>query len=258
MEGPDFKIQRYSGSGDGCGSQTVDSGLDDHVGEREDHALDTGRDSDLQYLKDQAGMPVYLADGKVQNPCFLRQEMQDQYCTDCIGDDGGDGHSVHVHATVNNEEYIQRYIDQACQCQADQRLFCISVGPKDGCAKIIDCQEWDAEIIYFQIQICHAQDLRRGTHQTQDGSGEQKAERSQYDSENDRKEQGGMDCFPCSLFIFFAYQVGDDNSCPYRGSHQAVDENVDDGGCASHCGQGLAAGIAADYSDIRGIEQLLE
>ena len=96
------------GGGGGAGHQGrvvkgVQGRLDDHVGQGEHDALESGGQPYLEDAPDHRPVQPQLAELQTEGTRLPHETAQDQGGGDVLGDDGGQGHAVYVHPETDDE-----------------------------------------------------------------------------------------------------------------------------------------------------------
>lgn len=134
----------------GCGvaghedlAKGIDRGLNDHVGDGKQGALNTGRKPDADHFQTLGAVKPHF--GQAEFACVgpAHQHQYHQYRGNALGNGGGKGNACHVHMQPCDKDHIQHHIDDTGKEQEDQRALGIPCRPEDRCTEIVDHSEDD-------------------------------------------------------------------------------------------------------------------
>ena len=175
-----------------------------------------------------------------------------------LGDDGGKSHASHIHVQHDDEEQVQRYIDDAGEGQIVQGTAGVACGPQQRRAEVIQPGGRHAQEIDPQVQNGQGQHVRRRLHQPQDGRCAQHADEGQSCAADEAQQNGGVDG-PVDLVVLPGAEVpGGQNAGAGGQTHEQVHQQVDQGGGGAHGSQRVVTGEAAHHDDVRRVEQQLQ
>ena len=256
--GDEVEVLAGGHAGDTVGAEAVYGGLDDHVGDGEDHALKTCREADL----DNA-LQIFrhkFQPGRVEPEFILlvHQEVHHHARGETVGQYGGQGHTDDVQMKTDYEEEIQDNIHHAGDGQADEGTGAVPLASQDGGTEIVQHDGRHAQEVDAQVQHGQVHDVLRRAHQVQQGV----CHKNTCDQQKSAGGQGhGNDCVNRVADLVTAslpQQVGDHHVRADREPQEKVDHQADDGGVAAHGRHGLGIRETADNGKVCGIEQLLQ
>ena len=70
----------------------------------------------------------------------------------CLRDNGCQGNTGNVHVQADNKNKVQAYVDNACDCQEEERTYGIADCTQDGTCKVIQEHNRHAGKIYTHIK----------------------------------------------------------------------------------------------------------
>ena len=128
-------------------AEGIDGGLDHHVGNGKQGALQTGRQTDGHHLDELDAVEAQLF--QLQTACIgaLHQDEHNHHSGKALGNGGRQGNACHIHVQHRDEDDIQRHIDHTGDGEEDQRAFGIACGPEDRSGEVVDHREGDARKI---------------------------------------------------------------------------------------------------------------
>lgn len=253
-----FDVGGGGGAGHHRGAEGVDGGLDEHVGQGEDDALEAGRQANFHDLAQNVPVNVHFTQVQAQGAILVAEAHQDKSGRDVLRDGGGHSYTGHAHAHQDNRHQVQYYIYHAGNDQVEQRTLGIALGTKNSCAEVIGhggghTQEVDAQIEGGQIDY-----VLRGGHPDQQLVGHDGTKHRQHCAADQSHEDGGMYCLAHHIVALAAQISGYYYVGAYRQAHKQGDQQVDEGGGGAHGGQRLFAREPTDHDDVCGVKQQLE
>ena len=170
----------------------VHRGLDDHVGQGKQAALDARRQADADH--GQQLFPVDADLPQVQMAAVLPQHQaaDDQHRGYQLGGHGGDGHTGHPHPKNDDGEQIEGHIHRSCGGQKVQGPFGIAYGPEHRRAEVIGDVEGHPAEINAQIQGGQGQHVLRRAHQPQQRRGKHQAHHARRHADDDADAHGAV------------------------------------------------------------------
>ena len=119
-------------------TEGVDGGLHRHVGQREQHSLNSGGDAHLHDLLELDGVDLQLPEVQPQRTGLLHEAADHQCGRNALGDHGGQCHACHIHVEVDDKDQIQDHVDNAGCEQVIERSLGIAAGPQQSGAKVVE------------------------------------------------------------------------------------------------------------------------
>ena len=256
------KVLHTAGSGTACHQngvvKRVDGGLDGDVGQREQHALQTGGDAYLHDLLELHAVDLQLFQIQPQRAGFLHQTPNDQRGGNALGDHGGQCHTGHVHVELDDKNQVQQHIDHTGGQQEIQRTLRIPAGTEQGCAEVIKHGGGHTGKIDPQIDRGQPQHIVGALHPLQNHAGTADTYHRQKKTTANRQENGGVDGFAEFFILMRAVMPRGQNVCADGKPQKQVGQQVDEGRVGSHRSQRVISGIPAHHNDIRRVEQQLQ
>ena len=209
-------------------AERVDGRLDDDVRCGKHRALHARRQADAQdAAKDRK---VDFERARLQMN-FLRRAAQSsvkQRRADGVGDDRRDGHAVDRHMQNDDEENVQRHVQNARGRQRDQRDLRLADAPENGRLKVIKQDHRHAGQIDAQIQKRQREHIIRHVERPQKRRRDQFPKQRHKKSSDDGDQDGGMDgLFDC-VVLSLPDGVGDDHVRAQRNADKKIDDQADD------------------------------
>ena len=153
----DFHVSAEAGHG--IGAEPVYAGLNQNIGERDDHVLDAGRKTD----PDNAGRHFLLdADLAETDPVGGRNAHQKSNCEDTgdkLADIGGDSGSCDTHMESSYQKKVKYNIRDGSRTQIEQGTLGIADGVQNAGSHIVENIKHDAAEIDLQIGDGICQDI---------------------------------------------------------------------------------------------------
>ena len=172
----DFQIGRCRASGHDRGAEGIDGGLDHHIGQGEDDALEAGGQAHLKDPTDDPLVQVHPVKVQVQRPVLPHQAAQDQPGRDILGNAGGHGDTCHIQPANDDKEQVQHHIEHTCSQQEIERALGVSLGAQDGAAEVVHHGGRHADEVNPQIHRGQPDHIFRGGHPLQHLAGHNDAE----------------------------------------------------------------------------------
>lgn len=200
-------------------SKTVDIGLDDYIGQRDDRILKTGRKSVADDLAEHKRIQMDFAD---MYPVFFRafsgKPVKAEKCADKLGDNGCRCSSAHTHMEASDKKKIQTDIDQRGKNQIVQRMFAVSDRLHDSYKIIVKDKGHRSQKIDPEVADGVWKYIGRGLHQNQDFGNQKKSKDGQKYSGYQTESNGGMYgflkifCLSCAVIAGDHHAGADSNS----------------------------------------------
>ena len=164
-------------------------------------ALQTSRQTDGHHLFQLDAVEAQLL--RLQTACIgaLHQNAHNHHSGKALGYGGRQGNACHIHVQHRDEDNIQHHIDHTGDGEEKEWAFGIACGPEDRGGEVVDHCEGDARKIDPDIYRGQWQHRLRGTHETKKGFGEQHTHKGQYNTADQRGQQGGMDRIVNNLVV---------------------------------------------------------
>ena len=189
----------------------------------------------------------------------LRQAEQHQYCTHRLADDGRQCNAHHVHVQSDDRNQIEYHIDHPAYQQEKQRPAGIARRTQGGGAVIVQHGKRRADKVDAHVHECQRTHVVRHAGQVEHPARGQDAHRPQRHAAYHGDQHCRMQCAGDFFSLSAQSQItGNHHIDAHRKADQQLGEQVDDRHRAAHGSKACAAREAADYHDIRCIEQQLQ
>ena len=176
-----------------------------------------------------------------------------------LGQDGGQGRPEHVQVEAHHEEQVQHDVGQARGHEEVEGTAGIAHGPEDAGPHVVDKGGDGAAEIDPQIGEGVAHHVLGGTHEAQDGAGEENAHDVDDDAGGQGQGDARMNGLPQLLTLAGAVVLGDDHGGAGGEAHEEVHQEVDDDRRgAAHGAQGGGAHEVAHDDGVHRVVELLE
>ena len=241
-------------------AEGIDGGLDHEIGEAEHHALNARGQSDAKNTPAFFGVPVPTEEARldVQDVLCRAEPAKKIDGVDHIGNEGGIGYTVDIHAESEHEGDIQHDVQHTGGDEADERRARIAAAAEDGGFEIVQPDGGQAQQIDAQIGLGHAHDFLWHAELVQKRCGKQFADEHEQQAEDQGKQNGSMHG---SLYFFRLLPPNiarDDYIGAQRNAHEEAHHEPDDRRIVPHRGHGVLADELAQRQDIGCIEKLLQ
>lgn len=173
-------------------TEGIDGGLNEHVGDGEHAALQTGGDADAQNQNEGAALDARFFRLEADIAVAGDQAGEDKRRADELADDGRDGDARDAELQPGDEQHVEDDIDHAADGQVIQRALGIADGAKDGRAIVIDEAGGQADGVNIEIELCAGQHVFGAAHQFQQRGGEEQQQRAEQHAGKNGQRHGGM------------------------------------------------------------------
>ena len=240
------------------GAESIDIGLNKHIGHGGDNALNARRKAHLDNLPqnlsiDFQGFPVQPVDIPGQ-----RQQQQGKPRRDKLGDDGGIGHTCNPRLQPQNKEQIQYDIQNTGQHQIIQGSGGVPHCPQNTAAHIVNHQPGKAADINPQINrrlVKHV--LRRG-HQAKHGVNTDQAHHREQHRQNEGTCHCGLNGNVKILPVVGAKAAGNHHTGTGRESIEEENHDIDYHSGGPYGGQCLGTYIIPHHHRVHGVIEHLK
>ena len=239
-------------------AETIDAGLDDDIGKRDDDILDSGGEANLDDLGKQMVIKSDIPDLHMVYILAPRQKQHDKDAGNQLADIRRQGCSHDAHLKRHHEQKVQKDIGDRGDHQVQQGSFGISHRIEDSGGHVVDHGKKNSSEIYLKISDCLSEHLRRRPHGPEDHRSQKDARCRQDDPCSDRDRDRRVDCLPYAFLIPGAEKLGDDDAGAGRRANAESDQQIDDGSAGAYGCQRLASYIVSYNDGIHRIIQLLE
>ena len=253
-----LQLHACADAGHGVAAETVDVGLDEHVGQV-DHASLHGRGKTVPDNISQAFMVHSDPAGLNPDAVAASEELcSDEHHAQDLRQDRRQCRPFHVHMEDGDEQDIQDNIGQGTGDQADERETAFSGSLQNADKHVVHDQGGCTGEIDLQISAGPVKHRVRCPHQAQDWRGDQNAEGGHQDAEQCAERNGGMHRLFCGLRMIGPDMPGNDDPGSGREPRHKTDHQVGIGSGGGDRGQGVSVEIVAHDQGIHGIVQLLK
>ncbi len=174
----------------GRGAKAVHRGLDQHIGDGEQGALEAGRHANLEHLRQLVRCNPHACQFQPVDTVRTDQAAEHQGSRDGLGDHSSNGHSRHPHGKYNHEYQVQHHIDHTGDQQIIQGPPGVPHGPENGTAKVIGHHEGHSHKIDPHIQHRVADHILRRAHPAQGRPGDKESHQHQDGTADHRSSHG--------------------------------------------------------------------
>ena len=253
-----FDVRRRAVARHGDGAEGIDRGLNEHVRNGEDRALETGGQADARQFCQLIAIDADLAPIEVNHAAGTDQADHYQHHGDGLGNDRRPGDARHAHVENGDKDHIQNHVHDARDGEVIQRPARIAHSAQDGRAKVIQHVGDHAGEIDAHIHRSLVQHIRRGIHPDEQLARGCHAE-DHYDyAAHQANANGSVHRFAHIRRIARAIIARDDHACAHRQAHKHVHNQVDQRTRRADGGQRRIAHKAPHHDDIRRIVQKLQ
>ena len=240
------------------GAEGVDGRLDDHVGQAEHGALQTGRQADKQNLLQGTHVEAQMMQIQMQRALLLHQHPRHHAGGNGLTDDGSQRHACHAHGKANDEHKVQHHVDETGCCQTVQRALGVAHGAQQRTAEVVQHGHGHPDEINFKVQRREVDHILRAAHQLQQPPGCKEPHHSQQHAADKAQRHRGLHRVLYAAVIFCAKAAGRHHVCAQRKPYEQVHQQVDEGAVGADGGQCGAARKAAHDHYVRSVEQQLQ
>lgn len=159
-------------------TEGIDGGLNEHVGDGEHAALQTGGDADAQNQTEGAVLDARFFRLEADIAVAGDQAGEDKRRADELADDGRDGDARDAELQPGDEQHVEDDIDHAADGQVIQWALGIADGAEDGRAIVIDEAGGQADGVNIEIELRAGQHVFGAAHQFQQRGGEEQQQRA--------------------------------------------------------------------------------
>ena len=200
----------------------IHRGLDEHIGDGEQGALNTGRQADADDFLQLGSVEAHFAQNQLAGVGAAHQRNSHQNGGNGLGNGGSQGNTSHVQMQSPDKKDIEQHIDNAGKGQVKQRAFGISRRPQNGGAEVIDHGEGDAPKIDLHVYGGQGQHSVRGSHHPQKGLRKKNAENGQNDAADQCRGHGGMYCAVDDPILLAAQAMGHGDTRAYGQTDEEI------------------------------------
>ena len=240
------------------GAEGVDGRLDDHVGQAEHGALQTGRQADEQDLLQGTHVESQMMQIQMQSALLLHQHPCHHAGGDGLTDDGSQCHACHAHGKANDKHQIQHHIDDACRRQTVQGTLGVAHGAQQCRAEVVQHGHGHSDKINFKVQRREIDHILRAAHQLQQAPGRKEPHHSQQHAADKAQRHRGLHRVLHTALVLCTKTACGHHVCAQRKPHEQIHQQIDEGAVGAHCRQCGAARKAAHDHHVRCVEQQLQ
>ena len=240
------------------GAEGVDGRLDDHVGQAEHGALQTGRQADEQNLLQGTHVEAQMMQIQMQRALLLHQHPRHHAGGNGLTDDGSQRHACHAHGKANDEHKVQHHVDETGCCQTVQRALGVAHGAQQRTAEVVQHGHGHPDEINFKVQRRKVDHILRAAHQLQQPPGCKEPHHSQQHAADKAQRHRGLHRVLYTALVLCTKAAGRHHVCAQRKPYEQVHQQVDEGAVGADGGQCGAARKAAHDHYVRSVEQQLQ
>ena len=185
------------------------------------------------------------------------QADQAQQAGDRLGNDGGPGHARHTHAEVRHEGDVQHDVQQAGDNQEKQRENAVTQAAQDAGEDVVQRAAQDAQEDDLQVGDSAGGNGFRGLDHGDERGGGQVAHHGHQQARGQGQGDGAAHHLVQGGAILRAEVLGGQDARAGGDAHEQHQQQVKDGACGTHGGQGGIADIPAHDNGVHRVVQLL-
>ena len=251
-------VPRGGVTGHGHGAESVDGGLDDHVGDGEQGALDPRRQADAGDLPKSGRVDLQLPPHQTAGVLTAGQLDQYQHAGEQLGKGCGQGNPRHAHVELGDENKVQHHVHHTRDGKEDQRAFGVPRRTEDGGTEVVKQHGDDPREIDPHIQRGKVDHVVGGVHQMEQGRGKAHPHEGQQDPAEEGRRERGMHRAVNHVVVPRADTLGNQNAGAHGKAHEQVHDQVDQSAGSTYRRHGFLACVAANHHQVCGVEQQLQ
>ena len=236
----------------------IDRRLDDHIGQAEHRALQTGRQTDAQDLQQSPFVEAQMPQVEVERAFFTGQDPCDKAGRNGLADDGRQCDTGHAELEADDKDEVEHYIDDAGCGQTVERAFGVAHRAQKGRAEVVQHGHRHPDEIDLQVEGGKVNDILRAGHQLQKPPCGKKADKGQQHAADETQRDRGLDGVADACIVFCAETACRHDVCTQRHSDEQVDQQVDQRTVGADRGQCSAARKPADHHNVGCVEEELQ
>ena len=253
-----FDVGRGGAARHRQGAEGVDGGLDQHVRDGKDHALDAGGQAHPDDLQQDGAADPHLFGVQLVAGAGLHQAAHHQEGGQVLGNGSGQGHARHIHMKGHHEKDVQAGVGDAGGGEEEQGPLGVADSPQDARAKVVDHHGGHPQKDDAHIEDRLVQQVGRGVHPAQKGRQQGDACDDQECAAEHRQQQGGVDGVVDPPPVLGAVAACHDHAAPDGQAQKQVDHQAVQRRSGPHRRHGAAAGELSQHDDVRRVEQQLQ
>ena len=172
-EGQKVEVLRSRHACNAVRTEAVDSGLDDHVGDGEQHTLHSCRNTDHYDLFQQVHIDMQVLQYQPELIFLGQKKIQYKSTADTVGQHGGKTYAYYMQMEHHNKQQVQKDVYDSCKGQGQERPGAVAFGAQDGRTEVVEHHGGHAAEIDAQIQSGQIYDLFGCAHKCQYRAGDE-------------------------------------------------------------------------------------
>lgn len=238
--------------------QAVQGRLDEDVGQGKDHALDAGRQADvnnvMQFFPGKAQVVAFQADA-VRRPA---QQDQEDERIDGKGHNRRPDDAGQAEIKDQDRQQVEDDIDEIGCDQAVQRRPAIAAAAEDGRLEVIQRQKRQAQQEDAQILFGHIVDVWRHFQDPEGRIDDEFADDSQHQAQAEGHQNSRLDR-PFHLVVATGTEIlGNGDVGPQGNPHEQRHQKADDRHIVANSSHGALADEASQNKDVGTVEELFK
>ena len=239
-------------------AKAVDTGLNQHVGKRDDHALNASRKSHFQ----NSNCHVFLDAKPTQGNPIVRfsthKERHCQHTGNQLAGIRGDSCALNAHMKPLNQQNVQRNVDNRRNAQIEQRTAGVPCRIENTRRHVINHTANQTAGVHLKIPHRIFQHIRRRLHPDQKLAAQENTRHRQHQPQNAGDGQRRVHRCTQATLILCADVLGHHHAGTHGSPLAKGDQQVDQCCAGAHRRQRIAAHIVSHNNGIHGTVHLLE
>ena len=237
-------------------AEAVDGGLNQHVGNAEQAALQARGQSDAGNVDQLTPVNSHVPDVQMHRAGEAHQADDHQHRANRLGADRGDSNARHVHVEADHHHQVEDHVHHPGNGQVEQRALGIAHGAQDGRAEVVNHVEGHAQEIDPHIGGCQ---VEHGVlHHPQQWTAEKEAHQAHEQACDHGQGHRRVDALVHLRRVVGAKGLGHRHAAAHAQADEHVDHQIDQAARGAHRRQVLFARKAAHDHHVRRVEQQLE
>ena len=245
-------------AGHDAGTEVVDVGLYEDIGECGDDGLDPGGKADGEYSAQDVRIQMQVMPGQTVDIFGGSEKIQDQECGYELRQDRRKGNAGNAEVEDNDKQQVKNDIQDAGQDQVIQGPRRITDGTQDPAADVVDQQSGDTGKVDGQVGDGACENIVRCCHKVQHRFYQYNTDAGKEYAQDECSSHDGLDGVVQFFVAFSAEEVSDDDAGTDGKAVKEKYEQVHDHGCGTDGCECLGADEVSDNDGVHGVVQHLE
>ena len=151
----------------GDGAEGIDGGLDQHIGNGEQAALEACGETHAEDLLQLAAVDAQLLRVQVDGAVGAEEADDHQHHADDLAHHRGNGHARHAHVEYDHQKQVQKHIHDAGDRQVIQGTAGVAHGAEDGGTEVVEHIGGHTHEVDLHIQGSGVDHVIRAAHEGQ-------------------------------------------------------------------------------------------